>query len=179
MRLGIICFAIALLAIGSFAAAAPEPEEKPGGMCGHDCAASVDGLALIRSFEGYIPFVYEDAAGLPTIGYGHLILDGEQFNEPLLPEAAEQLLRQDVMRIEIGMQRVVTEPLWQWQYDALTSFTFNVGNGALARSTLLRRVNDGRHADVPPQFMRWVYAGGKRLRGLEIRRTAEAAMYAQ
>ena len=63
------------------------------------------------------------------------------------------------------------------QYDALVSFTFNLGSGALQRSTLRRKVNREEHNDVPAEFVRWVYAGGRKLVGLVRRRNAEAIAY--
>jgi lysozyme len=63
------------------------------------------------------------------------------------------------------------------QYDALVSFTFNLGAGALQRSTLRRKVNRERHAEVPAQLMRWVWAGGRKLKGLQKRRKIESRFY--
>ena len=153
-------------------------QPSPANACTPKCQASDDGLALIRTFEGYMPFRYIDAAGHPTIGFGHLILPGETFDEPLMGEAAEKLLRKDVGRIEKGMARFIATTLAQHQHDALASFSFNLGVGALSKSTLLKRVNASRHDEVPEQFHRWVYAGGQKLRGLVLRRKAESIMYA-
>jgi lysozyme len=63
------------------------------------------------------------------------------------------------------------------QFDALVSFTYNLGGEALQRSTLRRKINREEHAEVPEQFMRWVWAGGRKLRGLVRRRAAEAKVY--
>lgn len=63
------------------------------------------------------------------------------------------------------------------RFDALVSFTFNLGGGALQRSTLRRKVNREEHEDVPREFLRWVWAGGRKLRGLVRRREAEALLY--
>ena len=75
-----------------------------------------------------------------------------------------------------GCQRQ-THRLTDGQFDALVSFTFNLGSGALQRSTLRRKVNREEHDEVPEQFMRWVWAGGRRLRGLVRRREAEGVVY--
>ena len=75
------------------------------------------------------------------------------------------------------MLRLVTVPLTDGQFDALTSFTFNLGGGALQRSTLRRKVNREEHSAVPGEFRRWVWAGGRKLKGLVRRREAEAALY--
>lgn len=63
------------------------------------------------------------------------------------------------------------------QFDALVSFTFNLGSGAFQRSTLRRKVNRQAHAEVPAQLMRWVWAGGRMLEGLKKRRSNEAKVY--
>jgi len=140
---------------------------------------SQQGLALIKRFEGFSPTIYLDAAGLPTIGYGHLLRSGEaeMFARGISEEAGIALLIKDVQKAEQAVLRLVRVPLSEDQFDALVSFTFNLGSGALQRSTLRRKVNREEHADVPPEFMRWVWAGGKKLRGLIRRREAEAALY--
>lgn len=168
-----------ILAVASLAASLGLGEpEKTRTQCRHDCAITDTGLALIRNFEGYSPFVYKDAAGLDTIGYGHLMRPGETFTQPLLPEEADKLLRKDVGVAERGVRRRATIHLLPGQFDALVSFTFNLGEGALQKSTLLKKVNAEKHAEVPSQFEKWVYAGGKKLRGLVLRRKAEAKLYA-
>ena len=75
------------------------------------------------------------------------------------------------------MLRLITAPLSNGQFDALVSFTFNLGAGALQRSTLRRKVNREEHADVPAELMKWVWAGGRKLKGLVKRRQAEASLY--
>lgn len=75
------------------------------------------------------------------------------------------------------MLRLISVPLTDGQFDALVSFTFNLGAGALQRSTLRRKVNRGEHQAVPAEFMKWVWAAGKRLPGLVRRRRAEAFAY--
>jgi lysozyme len=151
------------------------PIEKPL-LCTGTCTTSEDGVSLIAYFEGYSPVVYKDAAGYPTIGYGHLIKAGESFSY-LDPEAARKLLKKDVKLHADPVNRMVRIPLLQEQFDAIVSFTFNLGEGALRSSTLLKRVNARRHVDVPQELRKWVFAGGRKLRGLVIRRNAEAVMY--
>jgi len=137
-----------------------------------------EGLDLIMRFEGLRLEPYDDAAGLPTVGYGHLLREGEQFGERVDEEEAEALLRNDLAVAERAVLRLIRVPLADGQFDALTSFTFNLGSGALQRSTLRRKVNREEHAEVPAEFRRWVWAGGKKGKGLIRRRAAEAAMYA-
>lgn len=90
---------------------------------------------------------------------------------------AEELLRRDVWAAENAVLRLIDVPLTDGQFDALVSFTFNLGAGALQRSTLRRKVNRQAHSEVPEQFMRWVWAGGNKLPGLTIRRSAESNIY--
>ena len=138
-----------------------------------------DGLALIKRFEGFSPTVYRDAAGLLTIGYGHLLRPGEaeMFRHGISHEAAIALLIKDVQTAERAVLRLISVPLTNGQFDALVSFTFNLGAGALQRSTLRRKVNREEHADVPAELMKWVWAGGRKLKGLVKRRKAEAEFY--
>lgn len=143
------------------------------------CVTSPDGIALIQFFEGFSPFVYKDSGGLDTIGYGHLIVEGEQIAQPLLGDAATALLRKDLFRTERGVNKALAIPLAQHKFDALSSFTFNIGVGQAARSTLFRFVNKGRDEEAVMQFRRWVNVNGKPIRGLQIRRAAEAELYAK
>jgi lysozyme len=138
-----------------------------------------EGLNLIKHFEGFEPEIYLDAAGLPTIGYGHLIRPGEHkmFENGITEPAAQALLAKDVWSAERSVLRLISVPLDDGQFDALVSFTFNLGGGALQRSTLRRKVSREEHHEVPEQLMRWVWAGGRKLKGLARRRAAEAELY--
>lgn len=90
---------------------------------------------------------------------------------------ALELLRSDVGKAERAVLRLIAVPLTQGQFDALVSSTFNLGSGALQRSTLRRKVNREEHDDVPAEFMKWTWAGGRKLKGLVKRRAAEAGSY--
>lgn len=136
-----------------------------------------DGLDLVKHHEGFSPKVYICPAGYPTIGYGHLILSYEDFSKGITKSQAEDLLRHDIRIAERAVLRFITVPLTDGQFNALVSFTFNLGGGALQRSTLRRVVNRGDHDGVPQQFMRWVWADGRKLKGLIRRRRDEAALY--
>ena len=140
-----------------------------------------EGLALIKRFEGFAPEVYVCAGGWPTIGYGHVVRDGERdrFADGIDEATAEALLRRDVETAEHAMLRLIQVPLEDGRFDALASLTFNLGSGALQRSTLRRKVNREEHGAVPAEFRRWVWAGGRRLKGLIRRREAEAVFYAE
>lgn len=137
-------------------------------------------MALIMQFEGLSARAYRDAVGIPTIGYGHVIAPHEQelLTRTLLPAEAEALLQVDVLAAAQAVQRFIRVPLVQYQFDALASFTFNLGSGVLQRSTLRRVLNRGEYDDVPAQLRRYVYAGGRRLLGLVRRRNAKAAVFA-
>lgn len=141
---------------------------------------SRQGLDLICRFEGFSPIIYMCPAGYPTIGYGHLITETnkEQFLDGVDEDEALDLLRQDVAVAERAVLRLIRAPLTQGQFDALVSFTFNLGSGALQRSTLRRKVNREEHADVPAELGKWVWAGGRKLKGLVKRRISEGLHYA-
>ncbi|PZP85026.1 MAG: muraminidase [Azospirillum brasilense] len=134
---------------------------------------SEDGLALIRHFEGVALCPYRCPAGLLTVGYGHVLLAGEP-RGCITPAQAEQWLRDDVALAAHAVARLVPRALQPWQFDALVSFTFNVGVGALERSALRQRLLAGEDEEVPYQLQRWVYAKGRKLPGLIRRRSAES-----
>jgi lysozyme len=150
--------------------------ERPNGATKRR-AVSDKGLDLIKRFEGFSRTVYFCPAGYPTIGYGHVIKDDEDFSAGIDEAKGEKLLRQDAQIAERAVLRLINVPLTDGQFDALVSFTYNLGGGALQRSTLRRKINREEHAEVPEQFMRWVWAGGRKLKGLVRRRAAEAVQY--
>jgi GH24 family phage-related lysozyme (muramidase) len=134
--------------------------------------------------EGFQGQLYEDPAGYCTIGYGHLIRQGpcdgsepEHLRTGISRDEALELLRQDVSLAERAVMELAEVDLDDGQYAALCDFTFNVGRGALARSTLLRRINEGLHPEVPGQFRRYVLANGRKLPGLVVRREEEIALF--
>ncbi len=139
------------------------------------------GLNLIKRFEGFSSTIYICPAGYPTIGYGHVVLahEREQFALGITQAEATELLRKDVRIAERAVLRLISVPLTDGQFDALVSFTFNLGAGALQRSTLRRKVNRGEHEGIPSALMKWVLAAGKRLPGLVRHRQEEGASYAQ
>jgi len=134
------------------------------------------GLDLVKRFESFESTRYTCPAGYPTIGYGHVILDGEGLQE-ITEAEAETLLLGDIAISERAVLRLIKIPLEDNQFDALASFTFNVGGGALQRSTLRQKVNREEHAEVPDEFRKWIYGGGRKLKGLILRREMEANLY--
>jgi lysozyme len=145
--------------------------------CLHDCRVDDTGYALIKTFEGYSPFVYRDSVGVPTVGFGHALAPGERVKTPLMGPDALALLERDVAERTTRINAVVEQPLTAEQFDAVASFAYNVGLGNLERSTLLRRLNAGEHDEVPDQFLVWDKAGGREVAGLRVRREAEAKLY--
>ncbi len=135
------------------------------------------GLAKLKEWEGCILHVYKDAAGLPTIGVGHLIHHNEDYSKGLTEEQALDLLASDLIRFEAVVNNEVKVPLSQSQFDTLVSFTFNVGCQAFRDSTLLKKLNAGDYDAVPNQLMRWTKAGGKQCNGLIARRENECKLW--
>ena len=136
---------------------------------------SQKGLDLIKSFEGLRLSAYKDVVGVVTIGYG--TTSGVKMGDTITKERAEDLLRADVKRFEDQVLRLVKVPLTQGQFDALVSFTYNLGAANLGNSTLLRLLNAGDYKGAAAQFDRWTKAGGKELPGLVKRRAAERALF--
>ena len=140
-----------------------------------------NGVLLIEQFEGFRAKMYKDAVGLPTIGFGTLIDSEDEkhlLTETITKEQAEVLLRKELVMIENKLKLMVTKPLSQNQYDALVSFAYNLGINNLKSSTLFKKVNvNPADKTIAKEFMKWTHAGGKVLKGLEIRRKAEADLY--
>ncbi len=134
-------------------------------------------LARLKQWEGLRLNAYQDSAGVWTVGYGHTGPDVRR-GLTITTARAEALLLADLARFEAAVDGAVTVPLTDNQFGALVSFAFNVGEAAFRKSTLLKRLNAGRHDDVPAQLARWVHAGGKRVQGLVNRRAAEAGLWA-
>lgn len=133
------------------------------------------GVRLIKSFESFRSEPYLCPGGVVTIGYGHTknVKKGDKITET----EGESLLREDLGRFEKIVSESVTVPLTQNQFDALVSFVFNVGAFAFKNSELLRVLNEGKHERVPDELMRWQFAKGISLAGLERRREAEGRLW--
>lgn len=145
-------------------------------------ALGPDGLALIKEFEGYHTaqpdgscVAYLCPARVPTIGWG--CTKGVRLGMRWTAEQAEAALMQELAEIESAVSRLVTVPLSQQQYDALVSFTYNVGSGALKRSTLLKKLNAGDYSGAEQEFAKWNKGGGRVLKGLVRRRSREALLF--
>ena len=134
------------------------------------------GKDLIISFEGIRLQAYKCPAGVWTIGVGSTV-PAVHAGEVITKQQALARFDKDLTKFENAVDRLVKVPLTQNQFDALVSFTFNVGEGALAKSTLLKKLNAGDYDAVPAELMKWTKGGGKELPGLVRRRRAEAAMW--
>ena len=148
--------------------------------------ASKSAYILIHTFEGCRLHAYRCPAGVWTIGWGHTA--GVYEGMTITRERANELLEEDVRLVEdsltfaLGIDQQGRMPngltIGQHQFDALLSFTYNVGIGNLARSTLLKKVKaNPADSSIRGEFSRWVYGGGKRLPGLVRRRKMEADLY--
>tara|TARA_R110002050_G_scaffold24250_3_gene64930 strand:+ start:288 stop:731 length:444 start_codon:yes stop_codon:yes gene_type:complete len=136
---------------------------------------SNEGLSLIKKFEGCELNSYKCAAGVPTIGYGST--HGIEMGMSISRARAEELLLEDIAKFEDHVNNNVKVPLNQNQFDAMVSWTFNLGGGNLKSSTLLKVLNGSDYTDVPNQIKRWNKANGKVLEGLIRRREAEALLF--
>ena len=133
-------------------------------------------VALVAHFEGKVPQTYVDPVGVPTFCYGHTGDDVHPGRKAADGEC-EALLYGDLAQAYAAVLRCVHKPLTTHQAAALTSFTYNVGEGNFCRSTMARQINAGEPPEVwCAQLTRWVYAGGKQLPGLVKRRAAEKRM---
>jgi lysozyme len=139
---------------------------------------SQQGIAMIKKFEGFSAHAYVCPAGKLTIGYGHAIRPSEDFTDKTIDQnEAELLLENDIHYAEQAINRLVSVPVSQNQFDALTSFIYNIGAHAFENSTLLRALNKGDFILASKQFSRWIYYNGNKISGLVVRRAAEAALF--
>ena len=136
---------------------------------------SNNGINLIKQFEGCILSAYKCPAGVWTIGYGHT-KDVKQ-GMKITTNQATNLLKEDLKTYENYVNKYVKVKLNQNQFDALVSFTFNCGGGALKSSTLLKKLNKGDYTGAANELLRWNKASGKVLAGLTRRRKAEKALF--
>ena len=136
---------------------------------------SVEGLSLIKKFEGLELKAYQCAAGVWTIGYGHTkgVFEGQTIKKA----EADEMLVVEMEEYEKAVNDAVTISIDQCMFDALVSWTYNLGPSNLNASTMLKVLNSGDYDGVPEQIKRWNKAGGKVLEGLIRRREAEALLF--
>jgi len=158
------------------------------------------GVELLIKLEGLKLKVYKDSAGLKTIGVGHLLTKSElnsgkirfdlsgsnddvngtfvrDYRNGLSRSDAIAILKWDISRFVDCVNAYIDTPINQNQFDALVSFSFNIGKTAFKHSTLLRLLNKGQHEAIPKQMLRWIHAGGRKVNGLVNRRRAEIKLW--
>ena len=136
---------------------------------------SQKGINLIKRWEGFRSEAYLCPANVWTVGYGHT--EGVFKGQCVSKEHAETMLKNDLLYFEQQVNKLVKVKLTQEQFDALVSFTYNVGVGAFSRSTLLSALNREDYQEAANQFSRWVHGGGKKLPGLVSRRKDERELF--
>lgn len=140
------------------------------------------GFDLIKTFEGLSLKPYKCSAGVPTIGYGNTYYENGvkvQMSDPAITkQRAEELLKHSADRYASKVANLLKKPVTQNQFNALVSFAYNVGSGALASSTLLKLVNiNPNDAMIAKEFLRWNKVSGVKNKGLENRRIKESSLY--
>ena len=134
-----------------------------------------NGTKILKFFEGCRLTAYQDSVGVWTIGYGHTkgVYDGMTITQ----EEAEQMLLTELEEYEGYVEKYVTVPLTQNQFDALVVWVYNLGPTNFRNSTLLKELNSGNYTAAGKEITRWNKAGGKVLAGLVKRREAEAQLF--
>lgn len=135
-----------------------------------------DALNLIKRFESCKFTAYQDVVGVWTLGWGHTMNVNQ--GDTCTQAEADEWLNEDVTQVAKQVETALDVDLNDNQFNALVSFTYNVGIGRLQGSTLLKRLNAGQDpSDVSSEFLRWDYAGGRVVPGLELRREAERNLF--
>jgi lysozyme len=143
------------------------------------------GGRLIQHFEGCLKprdgkyHAYECPAGVWTIGWGTTTEHGHPVKKGMVwtRDQCDDAFIKDMEQFERAVRRNVTVHLMPWQFDALVSFTYNVGEGNLKKSTLLKKVNALDFAGAAQEFHKWNKAGGKTMAGLTRRRASESLLF--
>ena len=140
------------------------------------------GIELIKDFESFSSKAYLDKVGIPTIGYGTTYYpNGKKvtMNDSSVTkkQATEMLQYQIDTHYAAAVNRYSQVKMTQNQFDALTSFCYNVGINALQKSTMLKYHNQKKFKKASNEFLRWTHAGHRELKGLIIRRASERCLY--
>lgn len=136
-------------------------------------------IELIKKYEGFSSKAYLCPANVWTIGYGTTRVDNKSVTSGMTctEQQAEEYLKNDLQVFAKAINRLVKVPLTDNQFSALLSFTYNLGVGALEKSTLLKKLNEGSYGVAQAEFLKWIRAGGKILPGLVCRRGEEAELF--
>ncbi len=142
----------------------------------------IKGIQMIKSFESFISKPYKCPAGIPTIGYGNTFYENgikvTMLDHSISEERATELLMNILTRFEQCVDSYCIDTINQNQFDALVSFSYNVGTEALRSSTLLKKLNKNiNDPTIKDEFLKWNKANGRALPGLTHRRQAEAELY--
>lgn len=140
------------------------------------------GIRLIKHYEGVRNRPYRCPAGLYTVGVGHLIGDGKSlpdtWNRTFSEAEIDGLLKRDLRRFELGIHKMLPNmPLRQSEFDALISFSFNLGLGCFQRSTVRQALLRGDKETAMESLLKYCRAGGKILKGLQLRRQDEKRLF--
>ena len=139
------------------------------------------GYDLIKNFEGLKLSAYQDSAGIWTIGYGNIHY--EDFSkvkkgDKISLQRAEEVFKFFADRFARQVDAIITSCLNQNQFNAVVSFAYNVGIGALQKSTILKKINKNPHdPTITAEFLKWINSGGRPIEGLKNRRKKEAALH--
>ena len=142
----------------------------------------IEGIELIKKFEGFSSKPYKCPAGIPTIAYGATFYpNGKKVtmtDKEVTEEEGVELLKDMLTKFEQYVDSYCIDKITQHQFDALVSFCYNLGPHNLKSSTLLKKVNINHNDEtIRAEFMKWTKSNGKTLKGLITRRTAEADLY--
>jgi lysozyme len=141
-----------------------------------------NGLNLIKKKEGFVSIPYKCQAGVPTIGYGSTYYqDGKKVamaDPGITEEQATKLLSNTIKGFEKAVNTYVTSDINQNQFDALVSFTYNVGPDQFRKSTMLKYINiNPNDPNIATEFAKWVKVKGNVSKGLVKRRSEESKLY--
>jgi len=141
-----------------------------------------NGKDFIKKLEGWRNHPYLDSANVPTIGYGFTYYkDGTRVtmqDSPMTLKEGDELIESIIPIYEDAVHRQIKVKLTQNQYTALVSFTYNLGEGNLKSSTLLKKINiNPCDLSITAEFKKWIYSDGKKSKGLKKRRNQEAFLY--
>jgi lysozyme len=137
---------------------------------------SKNGLDLIKYYEKFMPTPYTCPAGKLTIGYGHVIREGETFTK-ISEGQAEILLLKDTQSAVNCLANSINDVISQNKVDALVSFIYNIGCTNFKSSMLLKYLNKRDFGAAADEFDKWIYANGVKLNGLIQRRFAEKQLF--
>ena len=143
---------------------------------------SASGVDMICGFEGKRLVAYDDGVGVWTIGFGTTVYPNGvkvKRGDTCTDAQAKQYMQHDLIKFEKAVNESVTVPLSQNQFDALVSLAYNIGTGAFAKSTLVKKLNAGDYNGAAEQFLVWNKAGGKIMQGLVNRRQQEKGVFLQ